>query len=272
MLEIPPVLVHYHIRKTGGSTLNSMIQHCFLDSEIAHLALGYDPKYDDLSLEVCHDLLKAYPREQLDRIRYITGHLPYVHDIFPGAKYFTVIRNPVDRVISEYYFARQEGLHMPPLRDWVLSEGPYVDNYQVRILSQAGHAQIDWGHLEVAKANIEEHFLAIAPLENMTELTLFIGMVYGWPLRGMLNEYKNKTTRFENPDRRLRGRIARINVYDLELYEWATDRFARQRLMFEPVLTRNYLAFTALNTALNAAGRILPWAARKQIAQRLFYR
>lgn len=268
---IPPVLAHFHIRKTGGSTLNSMIQHNFAPSEIAHLATGYRPKYDSWSREICHPHLLGHPK--LGQIRYITGHLPYINDIFPTVRYVTVIRNPIDRVISEYYFARQEGQPVPPtLDEYVEVWNPYLDNYQVRVLSGTKDLRIKHHHCEMAMIHLAEDFLVAAPLEKMTELALILAMIYGWPLRRLLNEYKNKTTLREEPSPEVRKKIANWNVYDYILWELLGERFAHQRLMFEPTLTRNLLAYRTLNTALNLAGRVLPWSARKSLAHRFLYR
>lgn len=61
------------------------------------------------------------------------------------------------------------------------------------------------------------------------------------------------------------------NSYDMELYEWVGKRFASQCRLFEPELSRDQRVFGMVTGALNSGGRLLPWSARKRLAQLLFY-
>jgi hypothetical protein len=241
--------------------------------------------------------LAAYAPDQLRRIRYVTGHLPMgLHRAFDRpVKYFTVIRNPVDRVISDFFFRVQEG--EPLLKDGrLLTFDEYVEtrndvylcDYQVRVISGSGDlvaerrpigmqtpgTSVERRHLEQAKRNIEEHFLAVAPLEDMTELALLIRKVYGWPMRRLLNEYKNRTQRrlhVRDVSPRTLKIIEECNSLDLELHQWVGKRFAAQRELYEPSLSRDEQMFRLISRTLNSAGRLIPFSARKRLAQFLFY-
>jgi hypothetical protein len=301
----PDVLVHLHIPKTGGVSLNSMIQHGFRDDEVFDAMLEdntkYDSaKYDGLGLapyELCRERLVAYTPYQLQRIRYVTGHLPMgLHRAFDRrVKYFTVIRHPVDRVISDFFFRVQEG--EPLLKDGrLLTFDEYVEtrndvylcDYQVRVISgsadlaaerrsigmQTPGPPVERRHLEQAKRNIEEHFLTVAPLEDMTELALLIRRIYGWPMRRLFNEYKNRTKRRLHV-REVSARTSKIvkecNCLDLELHEWVGKRFAAQRELFEPTLSRDKQVFKLISGTLNGAGHLIPFSTRKRLAKLLFY-
>jgi hypothetical protein len=211
------------------------------------------------------------------------------------AKYFTIIRHPVDRVISDFYFRVQEG--EPLLKDGrLLSLDEYVEarndvylcDYQVRVLSGSAQLEsqrqpigmltpgppVESRHLEQAKRNIEDHFLSTAPLEKMTELALLIRSIYGWPMRRLLNENKNRTKRRLHV-RELSARTLKIieecNRNDLELYHWVSKRFAAQRQLFEPSLSRDVQVLKIISSTLNGAGRIMPLSTRKRLARLLFY-
>jgi hypothetical protein len=129
-------------------------------------------------------------------------------------------------------------------------------------------------HLEEAKRNIQDHFLTAAPLENITEVALLIRRVYGWPMRRLFTEYKRRTKRRPRLDE-VAPRVLKIlegcNSYDLELHEWVGQRFAAQRRHFEPSLSRDEQVFKVVSRTLNGAGRLIPWSARKRLAQLLFY-
>ena len=108
----------------------------------------------------------------------------------------------------------------------------------------------------------------------MTELALLMRRVYGWPMRRLQTEYKNPTKarpKSVEVSPRLIKIIEDCNSYDLELYEWVGNRFAEQRRLFEPGLSRDLRVFGVVNRALNKAGEILPWSVRKRIAEILFY-
>lgn len=298
--QAPDILIHLHIPKTGGTSLNSMIQHAFRNDEVADTTVIGNDRYNGLGIapyEVCRQVLALYEPEHFQRIGYVTGHLPMgLHRAFDRpAKYFTVIRHPVDRVISDFFFRIQE--NEPYVKDgkplvfeeYVESRfDVYLRDYQVRVLSgcsefegerspigmQTAGPPVERHHLEKTKRNIEEHFLAAAPLEKMTELALLIRRVYGWPMRRMLTEYKARTKR--RPRRHdVSARAIQIiqdcNSYDLELYEWIGKRFAAQSRSFEPAMSRDARIFRTVSGTLNAAGQVLPWQVRKQLAQMFFY-
>ena len=212
----PDVLIHMHIPKTGGTSLSSMVKHGFKSDEIFEWTKDGVNIYSALSIapqERCQEYLTAFG---LDRIRYLSGHVPFgVHRVFDRpARYITVLRNPVERVVSTFYFQKQ--IKNPFLKQGrPLTFEEYVEDrcdinlidYQVRVLSgspeldaeepepggQVSAAPVARHHLDQAKRNIDEHFLAIAPVGQMTELGLLIRRIYGWPMRRLHNEYKNAT-------------------------------------------------------------------------------
>ncbi len=296
----PDILIHLHIPKTGGTSLNSMIQHGFRNDEVSDTMAIQSERFNGLGLapyEFCRQHLKSYPYDNLRRIRYVTGHLPMgLHRAFDRpAKYFTIIRHPVERVISDFFFRIQD--NVPYLKDGALlgfeeyvesRYDIYLRDYQVRVISgcpefegarpqfgqQTPGPAVERRHLEQAKRNIEKHFLAAAPLDKMTELALLIRRVYGWPMRRLLTEYKARTKRrprMGDVSRRAIGIIQECNSHDLELYEWIGKRFSAQSQLFEPELSRDERVFNTVSRVINGAGKVLPWNARKRLAQLLFY-
>ncbi|GGJ08167.1 sulfotransferase family protein [Neoroseomonas lacus] len=94
---LPPAagrrLVFLHVAKTGGTTLDHHFAKAFAPDEIC-------PRNIDL-----HQL----PPDDLARYRYFSGH--FVYDqlrLIPGPIFtVTVLRNPAERVISNYYFLKR---------------------------------------------------------------------------------------------------------------------------------------------------------------------
>lgn len=298
----PDVLIQFHVPKTGGTSLSSMVKHAFRREEIFESINEGEEVYGGLSLvtfECCRERLLARGPEGLKKIRYLSGHLPFgVHALFEHrAKYITVIRHPIERVISIFHFNSQfENRYARDGR--VLSFEEFVESrrdinlhdYQVRLLSGAPEldapaplmpsdevvptAAVERRHLQQAMRNIEEHFLAAAPVEHLTDLGLMLRIIYGWPMRHLFNEYKNRTK--ARPLRKeiaphLRRIVEDCNRHDMELYEWAAARFARQRESFEPNLSRDRRMYGTINKALTATGQVLPLELRKRVAELLFY-
>jgi hypothetical protein len=293
----PEILIHLHIAKTGGTSASSLVKHGFRAGEIVEWASRGGEEYSALQMATRESCRQTLTEFGLDRIRYVAGHVPMgVHEVFGRpAKYFTILRHPVERVISLFYYLIQSGI--PFAKDGKrLTFDEYVESrsdinlcdYQVRVVSGCpdldapvgapgevvAAAPVEKRHLETAKRNIEDYFLTAAPLEHVTELALLVRRIYGWPMRRLQTEYKNPTKerpRSIDVSPRLIKIIEECNSYDMKLYEWVAKRFAEQRQLFEPGLSRDLRVFGVVNRTLNRAGEILPWALRKRLAEILFY-
>jgi hypothetical protein len=293
----PDLLIHLHIAKTGGTTLSSMVKHAFASGEIFETISKGHQVYgglDLLTLASCERMLHDC---DLARLRYFTGHVPMGVDRLFGrpAKYIAVVRHPVERLLSYFYYRNQgadpyckDGKPIT-FEDYVQSGGDIIfDNYQVRVISGSPEldapagasgalvqgAPVESRHLELAKRNVENDFLSIAPLEQITELALVLRRIYGWPMRRLQTEYKNPTAerpRAPSLPPRLLRIIEERNAHDIALYQWVCRRFVDQKKLYEPELSRDRRVFTLTNRALTTAGEILPWTLRKRIAQILFY-
>jgi hypothetical protein len=293
----PELLIHLHIAKTGGTTLSSMVKHGFRRDQVFETISQDGQTYGGLDLltyESCQYLLRDC---DLSRLRYLSGHVPMgVHRIFSApAKYIAVVRHPVERLLSYFYYRIQssdpylEDGKPLTFEDYVENGGDIIFNdYQVRVISGSpdldapagprgalvAGAPVQAHHLAMAKRNVEEKFLAIAPLEQITDLALVLRRIYGWPMRRLQTEYKNPTKerpRAPNLPQSLLRLIEDRNAHDMELYAWVCKRFAEQQELYEPELSRDRRVFSFVNRALTTAGEILPWTLRKRLAQILFY-
>ena len=89
--NLADVLIHLHIPKTGGTSLNSTIKHAFRRHEVFELGAQGDPKPTVLGIDSLESVSESLQQFGLDRVRYISGNIPYgVHRLFgTRAKYFT---------------------------------------------------------------------------------------------------------------------------------------------------------------------------------------
>src|SRR5687767_997581 len=102
----PPLVLHLHLPKTGGTTLNEILARPCAPGE--YVALGPD-------VHGAIENLRSWSDERRAEVRVVQGHLPYgLHEIFPQPHtYVTLLREPVDRVLSFYFYvARSEGHYL----------------------------------------------------------------------------------------------------------------------------------------------------------------
>jgi hypothetical protein len=223
-------------------------------------------------------------------------HIPMgLHTMFDRpAKYFTLVRHPVDRVISSFYFTLRVSTHIPSSRfiqgmtlEQYLDSGIGLDPFDQQVRMLSGCPQLDAPldpdgqpisapaverrHLEMAKRNIEDHFITAAPLEEFTSLLLFLRRLYGWNLRDILYKVRNVTPgrpRLDMVAMATRRRLEDYNRYDIELYEWVKARFAKQIRDLEPGFSRDRRRFEIMNSAAQRVSGIIPGPVRR-VARRM---
>jgi hypothetical protein len=285
-LTPPEVLIFFRIPKTGGNTMDGLFEHCFPDQHFhAHVGVT-ESALLVRSTQKIREKLHRLPAEKQRAIRCLIGiHVAMdVESIFDRpTKFFTIVRHPVDRSISNFFHNRMEA-HLPSypfIKDLTFEQ--YLDsgigldahNHQVRLLSGCPELDAPWDpegrpiaappverrHLELAKRNIEERFIVAAPLEEFTALVWFFKRLYGWPLRRVFYQIRNETPgrpKLEAVSEATRKRLGEWNRYDIELYEWVKSRFAEQIRSLEPQFSREVRRFERLNRLVQRAHRTLP--------------
>src|ERR1700716_4282688 len=94
-------LIFLHIPKTGGSTLYKILKNHYSRAQTVTLD---SPKIARI---------KTLPAAQRGRYRLLHGHLHFgLHRFIPQAStYITLLRRPVERVLSFYHYARSTPDH-----------------------------------------------------------------------------------------------------------------------------------------------------------------
>lgn len=225
------VLIFLHIPKTGGRTLSIILRRRFKADEVWSVKAD-EPEY-------LEEFIAA--GDKAEQLKLLNGHMAYGWHryIKKPAKYITMLRNPVDRVVSHYYYVlgnKDHYLHDTvvdqdiSLEQYVTSElTTELDNGQTRQLSgmtDIPFGECDSGMLDVALRNIEENFLLLGLTERFDESLLLLHRLMGWkgyPFYTRVNVSKNKPRELNLPGEILKE-IKRRNNHDIKLYDLAVAR------------------------------------------------
>jgi hypothetical protein len=297
----PGILIHLHIHKTAGTSLNSLVKHNFSRGRVFEWPSRPD-KSSGLDLGACDSVKQKLQEFGLNRLEYISGHVPFgIHEMLPvSTKYFTLVRNPVERIVSLFYWRQQSPKSvMPPFHakgrplsfeELIESGDIHLDNFQVRVLSGASElnptatsvpGELNFAspvariHLEQAKDNIEKHFITAALTERITECVFVLRSMYCWPMWRLYSEKKNLNRHrpaIADIPARLKWRIEKTNAYDIELCDWIDKRFDEQRKRLELELSRDLHRHNALNGCINFIGAMVPTGVKRTIVKRFLWR
>ena len=182
-----PVVLFLHIPKAGGSTLGEYVynQCCAPDSSgddplsagVAYLEYGFIKPPE---LVVPEHVVNLLSRRDL---RAVIGHFWFgLHEhVARPSRYVTLLRDPVERVVSLYYYAKheetmslEEFARKPPFRE--------VDNDQVRRIAGVNPAvgECTREMLELARENLRRYFDVVGTTERMDETLAQLKVKLGW--------------------------------------------------------------------------------------------
>jgi hypothetical protein len=221
-------VIFLHLPKAAGSTLNRLIEWEYPLFEMYSI----DPVFFKWSW--AH--LQRLSKERLRRMRMFKGHMLFgLHAILPQpATYITVLRDPVDRVISAFYFMRTYKLH--PLywklksENWSLED--FVrrvprDNVQCKIIARAEYGKPCTAEIcERAKENLLQYFSVVGLFERFEESLALMKLRFGWKLQrySSFNVTRARPRKADIPRSTL-DLIEEKNFFDISLYNCAANIF-----------------------------------------------
>ena len=101
--EAERTLIFVHIAKTAGTTLKRILEKIYRRDSIVTVTRDLESK--DINNILVDDFKRLSPQEKR-KIRFIRGHLPFgLHQYINNPyDYITMLRHPVERAVSWYYF------------------------------------------------------------------------------------------------------------------------------------------------------------------------
>lgn len=214
-----------HIPKTGGMTIRTATRWIY-----GWNGVHTTPK------DVLHPKRVASSLDDPERIRLVRGHLSYgLHNhVSVPCRYFTMLREPVSRVISMYYYIKRG---WPESKAASLSLGEYIEsghhtyvsNDQTRRLAGPPFPENPSAPslLERAQNHLQSPNLAFGITERFDEGLILLRRELDWerqPLYVRINTSRDRPSKEDIPPE-VRGRIRNQNRLDIQLYEEAEEQF-----------------------------------------------
>ena len=240
-------LIFPHNPRTGGTTLSTTIERLFPVRAVFPGTLAAQTFSRPIQIlwgglkdpQQVIDVLEKSLETDKQKIAYLHGHLQFgVHTLLPQAcTYVTMLRNPVERIISLYHFLRRrpdmawydqlQGVNLSGFVDDMDACGCH--NGQVRRISGVRPGvPLTAAVLDRAKENLTEYFTIAGVTERLNEILLLLAEQRGWNWQDMLY-----SRRHVGNYKRSRGDVSsdvialirHHNQLDLALYQ-----FVRQRI------------------------------------------
>ncbi|MBK8137139.1 MAG: sulfotransferase family 2 domain-containing protein [Chloroflexi bacterium] len=233
-----------HIPKTAGMTLRGILENHFHEDEI-------------LKFDQWPDLPASMTLADLNRFRLIRGHFrlsSIMSLVDPAPLAITMLRHPVDRIVSAYKHIRQSPLH--PQHEQIGGAACTLDQFLSRIRPAEDYSNLqvsylsapppavratsdaslpardivrdpepDGGALDRAKEALDDlGFFGIT--ERFADSMAMLGSRLGWePLTKYEDQNKAKSDSDDRITRAALDRVMEANQLDLELYTYASKRF-----------------------------------------------
>lgn len=252
-------LIFLHIPKNGGSTLRQVIARQYRADQIYLVKNPHDPSFAKF-----YDL----PGEEKRNLKVVLGHFGFGigESLLQPSRYFTLLRDPIDRAISHYYYICRTPSHTHystvvegkvSLYEFVRSGISKIgsDNGQTRLLGGGpkGADDIPFGHvtreiLETAKRNLREQFDVVGLVEQFDTSLLLLHCTFGWKTPWYRSEnvaLDRKTRRSLAPE--TLACLRDSNSLDLELYAYGREMFRQQIAAQPPNFHAKLFVFRTLN-------------------------
>lgn len=229
--------IFLHIPKSAGQTLFQILDREYGRSNIYTFRGGRERLAESI------ENFKALSIAERSRYSLLRGHFAFgIHQFIDQPfTYITILREPVSRIVSHYYYVKRTPHHA--LHDLVKSSSMDIKRYvssgistelnngQVRLISGVGSSipfdQCGDVQLREAIRNIEMHFSVVGLTEKFDDTVLLMRRNLGW------KKYPYYTKKNVKKQRQFEtaltpttvDAIREYNALDCRLYEYAVQQF-----------------------------------------------
>ena len=253
------LIIHLHIPKTGGTTLRDIVNRQYSSENILTIP----------TIDKSKNIVGALSSNKINQLEVIQGHLKYgIHNHFDRtAKYFAIMREPVDRILSSYYYViSQEGnpqnlsntKKTMSIYEYINSGiNPFLINGQTQLIA-GNTCSIDDPLiksnelLDIAKENINKNFILTGTTEKFYESILLLKRMLNWksPYYSRANRTKNKPD-YSKIETEIRNFIEDHNQLDNDLYNYVKKSIDNRIKEAGDDFARNLKHFKRINSIIN---------------------
>ncbi|MEH7223931.1 sulfotransferase family 2 domain-containing protein [Bacillus sp. JJ1566] len=222
-------LLFLHIPKTGGQTFGKIIENQYQISEVQKLRrhqtmgelLSRVSKEQTTKIGCNVEHLEKYLQQTTDgdvNISCAYGHMHFgLHRYLSKPyTYATMLRDPIDRVVSHYYYFLGKGHFKKETSFEEFITTPKFFNFQTLYLSGGTTPDLD-----IAKANLNAYFPVVGITELFEESIFLMKKEFGW--NDIVYKKKNVTAvrpPKEQISKEIMDLIVEHNKMDIELYQY----------------------------------------------------
>lgn len=228
-------LIFMHIPKTAGSTLRTIIDKQYQEDQILNHPNGI-PTFEGLFNELS--------KEEIRNVKCIKGHYPFgIHQYFSKPfTYITMLRHPIERVLSLYYYIKSESEHPNyhllknlSLEEFIDLDADFINskteryqlqNNNTQTLYASGGSPLD---LKKAKENLRKFFTVVGITEMFDESLSLMQKKLNWNDISYAKALVNKQRPAKedlSPD--ILAKIKSKNELDFKLYYWARQNLQEE--------------------------------------------
>jgi Sulfotransferase family len=228
-------LLLVHLPKTAGTTLAQLMRYHYSGGGFMGAGNVFR-RFDEVE-----DRLERIARKPT--IRASSGHVSFgmAERVLPDATFVTILRDPVARTLSQYFFlaeaGRGGGLVPPGLPEETrglsleaaFDRGYLLDDLQTRMLCGllSPYDELPADALDRAKTNLSDRFAYVGTTERFDELLAVLNLALGWSTTAHEPARENPRRPAEVTDE-LRALAAERNRLDRELHTFAGQLFAER--------------------------------------------
>jgi len=247
------VFAFIHIPKAAGSTLAGILRHSFCT------------RHCDVR---CGNGIKGRPRltaAALRRIRWIYWRLKSIqgHGVVPhgdlhaigGVRFYTLLRQPIQRCASEYQYRVVRGDLMMPFEQWITTE--IARNRMTRMIAgcEDANAAIEMIKRRVGFVGLVERFDESLLMWRRWLDDARVDIRYS--SKNVMTDSNIKRQLLDDPA--TRAKLEEANREDLKLYQHVVDNvYPGQVQQYGPTLTADLEAFASTNSRPRIYPRELP--------------